>query len=179
MPSVSLANVDTTVNTILTTGLTTAGNVTATGTVTATTFVGDGSQLTGLSQPMTLSNVQITDDNWVSIDDTALTSNVDGYCVVTGTNFAPGSIVTVGGTNASATSYASSTQLRVQAPSKASGSYTLSVIRSGDGASVSLPSAVTYSEGITWIIASLQQRAQLHQLPLALFQILLIIYPSS
>ena len=118
------------------------------------TIRGDGSQLTGLSQPMTLSGIQITDDNWVSIDDTALTSNVSGYCVVTGTNFAPGSIVTVGGTNASATSYASSTQLRVQAPSKASGSYTLSVIRSGDGASVSLPSAVTYSEGITWITTS-------------------------
>ena len=115
---------------------------------------GDGSQLTGLSAPLTLSSVQITDAEWNAIDDTALTSNVGGYCVLTGTNFVPGSIVVVGGTNASATSYASSTQLRVHAPAKASGSYTISVIRSGDGASASLPSSVTYSETITWITDS-------------------------
>lgn len=118
------------------------------------TIRGDGSQLTGLSAPLTLSSVQITDAEWNAIDDTALTSNVGGYCVLTGTNFAPGSIAVVGGTNASATSYVSSTQLRVHAPAKASGSYTLSVIRSGDGASASLPSSVTYSEGITWITGS-------------------------
>jgi len=118
------------------------------------TIRGDGSQLSGLSHPMTLTGVQITDEAWTPIDDTALTSNVGGYCVVTGTNFAPGSIVVVGGTNASATAYASSTQLRVHAPAKASGSYTLSVIRSGDGTSASLPSGVTFSEGITWITAT-------------------------
>lgn len=125
------------------------GNVTCTG-----TFVGDGSGLTGISQPMTLTSVQITDDTWNAIDDTALTSNVGGYCVLTGTNFAPGSIAVVGGTNASATAYVSSTQLRVHAPAKTNGSYTVSVIRSGDGASASLPSSITYSEGITWITDS-------------------------
>jgi alpha-tubulin suppressor-like RCC1 family protein len=125
------------------------GNVTCTG-----KFVGDGSGLTGISQPMTLTGVQITDDTWNAIDDTALTSNVGGYCVLTGSNFAPGSIAVVGGTNASATAYISSTQLRVHAPAKTNGSYTVSVIRSGDGASASLPSSITYSETITWITDS-------------------------
>jgi len=134
---------------VSTDGVRVDGNVVCTG-----TFVGDGSGLTGISQPVTLTGVQITDDTWNAIDDTALTSNVGGYCVLTGSNFAPGSIAVVGGTNASATAYVSSTQLRVHAPAKASGSYTVSVIRSGDGASASLPSGITYSETITWITDS-------------------------
>ena len=84
----------------------TTGNVMVTGNLDVTGVLsGDGSQLTGISQPMTLTGVQITDEAWTPIDDTALLSNVGGYFLVTGTNFAPGSIVLVGGTNASATSY--------------------------------------------------------------------------
>ena len=72
------------------------------GTVTAGSFIGDGSQLTGLSSPPGISNIQITDSTWTPIEDTVLTSNVAGYLVVNGTNFAPGSIVQIDGKNSTA-----------------------------------------------------------------------------
>lgn len=125
-----------------------------TGTVTAGSFIGDGSQLTGLSSPPGISNIQITDSSWAPIEDTALTSNVAGYLAVNGTNFAPGSIVQIDGKNSTATSYISASLLQVQTQAKASGTYTVTVIRSGDGATASLPSGVTYSEGVTWVTGS-------------------------
>ena len=118
------------------------------------TIRGDGSQLTGLSSPPGISNIQITDSTWTPIEDTVLTSNVAGYLVVNGTNFAPGSIVQIDGKNSTATSYISASLLQVQTQAKASGTYTVTVIRSGDGATASLASGVTYSEGVTWVTGS-------------------------
>ena len=117
-------------------------------TVTATTFVGNGSQLTGVFTPMTISNVQITSNTWTVLDDTAV--SVDGgYCLVNGSGFAPGSLVTIGTDFATATTYISANQLRVQAPAKSAGSYNASVIR-GDTSTATLPLSITYSATPVW-----------------------------
>jgi alpha-tubulin suppressor-like RCC1 family protein len=121
-----------------------------------TQFVGNGALLTGIvsgPDPPAITSVQITDSNWVPLDDTALDTETGGHFVVTGSGFAPGIMALIGSVNAPSTSYANSTTLRVTAPIKASGSYDLTIVR-GDSATATLPSAVTYSEGITWITGS-------------------------
>jgi len=113
-----------------------------------TTYIGNGSLLSGLAAPMTISNVQITDSSWTLLDDTAVPLE-GGYCLVNGSGFAPGSLVTVGTDFASSTSYISSTQLRAVVPAKSSGSYNLSVIR-GDTAIATLALGITYSPTPVW-----------------------------
>jgi hypothetical protein len=106
----------------------------------------------GLAADLAISNVQITDSSWNVVDDTAV-ALTGGYVLVNGDGFGPGSIVQVGGTNATATSYASSTQLRVQTPAKSSGTYDVTVIR-GDTKTATLASAVSYSDAVTWVTTS-------------------------
>ena len=117
-------------------------------TVTATTFIGNGSQLTGLATPMSISNVQITDNTWVVLDDIAVSTD-GGFAIVNGTGFAPGSMVRFGVDLATAVSYVSSNQLRVQAPVKTSGSYDVTVIR-GDSLTATLALGMTYSAFPVW-----------------------------
>jgi len=126
------------------------GSATASGVVTAGSFSGDGSGLSGVIPSLSISGVEITDSNWNPIDDTALTSDAEGYIRITGSGFGPGILCKVGGTNASTTSYVDASTLLVTAPSKPSGTYDISVIR-GDSATATLPSGLTYSEGITWV----------------------------
>jgi alpha-tubulin suppressor-like RCC1 family protein len=106
----------------------------------------------GLTPPLSISNVQITDNAWTVLDDTAVPPE-GGYLLVNGQGFGPGTLCKVGTTNATSTSYVSASQLRCIVPAKASGSYDLSVIR-GDTVSAVLPSGITYSNVVTWISAS-------------------------
>jgi alpha-tubulin suppressor-like RCC1 family protein len=122
----------------------------------STHFVGNGALLTGIvsgPDPPAITSVQITDSNWVPLDDTALDTETGGHFVVTGSGFAPGIMALIGSVNAPSTSFVNLTTLRVTAPIKASGSYDLTVVRV-DSTTATLPSAVTYSEGITWITGS-------------------------
>ena len=123
-----------------------------TGTVTASSFVGNGSSLTGVVLPLIINSVQITDANWVPIDDTALGLD-GGYIQVDGTGFGPATLVVIGTTNASSTTYVSSSVLRCTLPAKARGTYSLSVIRA-DSAVASFPTGITYSDTVTWTTAS-------------------------
>ena len=118
------------------------------GTVSASTFVGNGSQLTGLATPMTISNVQITSNTWTVLDDLAVSTD-GGYCLVNGDGFGPGSLVSAGSDFASSTSFVSSAQLKAQLPAKTSGSYTVTVTR-GDTVTASLPFGITYSSFPAW-----------------------------
>ena len=106
----------------------------------------------GLQVDMSISNVQITDSSWTLADDTHV-GLTEGYILVNGSGFAPGSMVQVGGTNATATSYVSSTQLRAQTPAKSTGTYDVTVIR-GDTKTATLASAVSYSDAVTWVTTS-------------------------
>ena len=122
------------------------------GGVTATHFIGNGSQLTGIIIPMAISNVQITSNTWTVIDDTALDVASGGYFVVNGSEFATGALVSIGGTNATSTSFQSDIQLRVQAPAKSAGTYDVTVTRTGSQ-TATLPNAINYSSAPTWTTA--------------------------
>src|SRR5210317_822366 len=129
-----------------------ATSVDVTGNVTASYFVGNGSYLEGVTPPLSITTVDVTDNTWTPVDDTAVSLD-GGYIKVTGSGFAPGSIVTVDGTNASSTSYVSSSILHCVVGAKASGTYAVSVIR-GDTAVATKPAALTYSANVTWVTAS-------------------------
>jgi len=102
--------------------------------------------------PISIDDVVITDESWTPIDDTAVNLS-GGFCRVTGSGFGPGSIAQIDGTNASSTSFVSTTQLHVALPAKPSGTYDLTVVRA-DSASATFPTSITYSQGPTWVTAS-------------------------
>ena len=129
-----------------------ATSVDVTGNVTASYFVGNGSYLEGVTPPLSITTVDVTDNTWTPVDDTAVSLD-GGYIKVTGSGFAPGSIVTVDGTNASSTSYVSSSILHCVVGAKASGSYAVSVIR-GDTTVATKPAALSFSANVTWVTAS-------------------------
>ena len=128
-----------------------SSGLTVNGSVSASTFVGDGSLLTGISSTPSLSiaNVQITDSSYVVADDLAVSTTLGGYVVVNGSGFAPGSMVKLGTDFATAVSYVSSNQLRTTVPAKTSGSYDVTVIR-GDTATATLALGITYSAFPAW-----------------------------
>ena len=149
------ANVGVTVGGVEKASVSSSG-LTVNGSVSASTFVGNGSQLTGISSTPSLSiaNVQITDSSYVVADDLAVSTTLGGFVIVNGNGFAPGSIVSVGIDLAIATVYVSTTQIRAQVPAKSSGSYSLSVIR-GDTTTATLPLALTYSASPVWGTSSI------------------------
>ena len=120
--------------------------------ISSNVVVTNGVSGSGVGAPLILSNVQVTDSGWNLVDDTAVALS-GGYILVNGSGFAPSSIVKIGDTNAAATSYVSSTQLRVQIPAKSSGTYTVSVVRP-DTKTATLASAVSYSDVVTWVTST-------------------------
>ena len=120
--------------------------------ISSNVVVTNGVSGSGISTPLIISNVQVTDSEWVPLDDTALALS-GGYILLNGSGFAPSSIVKIGDTNAVATAYVSSTQLRVQAPAKSIGTYNVTVVRP-DTKTATSPSALTYSDVVTWITST-------------------------
>ena len=121
-------------------------------TISSNVIVTNGVSGAGVGAPLIISNVQVTDSEWVPLDDTAVALS-GGYVRINGSGFAPSSIVKIGDTNAVATSYVSSTQLRVQAPAKSSGTYNVTLVRP-DTKTATFPSALTYSDVVTWITST-------------------------
>ena len=97
----------------------------------------------------TVTGLQITDDQWAPIDDTAVVSNVGGYMVITGREFETGITVRVGITSASSVSVVSATEVRVHLPALATGSYTLEIVHA-NGTVTTIPNGVTYSPFPVW-----------------------------
>jgi len=124
-----------------------ASTMTATGNVTANVFVGSGAGLTGITAPMTITSVAITDVDGVVLDDTAL--GPDTYLTINGSGFGAGCIAMLGIVVASATTGISSNQLRARFTSLAAGTYSIFAINS-DGPTAVLPSAVTWSLSPAW-----------------------------
>ena len=106
----------------------------------------------GLQADLSISNVQICDSSWTPVDDTHVGLS-EGYILVNGAGYAPGMLVQIGGTNATATSYVNSTQLRVQTPAKSTGTYDVTVIR-GDTKTATIASAISYSQAVVFTTAS-------------------------
>ncbi len=123
-------------------------------TLSSNLIVTNGISGAGIRTPLTITAVDVTDSSWNVVDDTAVSSSSGGYIQVTGSGFAPASIVQVGDdTNASSTTFVSSTVLRCVVPARSNGSYDVRVIRP-DTSVATLPSAITYSAMVTWITGS-------------------------
>jgi len=118
-------------------------------TLSSNLIVTNGISGAGIRPPLSISAIQITDDAWQPIDDTAISSS-GGYLIVYGAGFGPGSLVKLADTNAVATGYVDATELRVQVGARTPGTYDLHVIRA-DTKTTTLPSAVHISESVTWI----------------------------
>lgn len=108
---------------------------------------------TSSSSTMLISNIQLANATYVVQDDTAVSTETGGFVVMNGTNFGSGTSVTVGGTQAIAVSFVSTSRLNVQLPAKSSGSYTVVVTR-GDGTVATVPLGITYSPTPVWSTSS-------------------------
>jgi len=98
---------------------------------------------------LAISSVQIADSSYNVIDDTAANTG-GGYLVINGTGFTNQSVVIVGTTNATSTTFANTKQLRAQVPGLAAASYPLYVVDSVTGATAIKVNGVTYSPFPAW-----------------------------
>ena len=123
-----------------------------TGNISAAKFVGDGSGLTGIQIPPSITSVTITDDSWNPIDDLALSTTSIGYLVIEGNNFEVGTTVSVGGTPAASISVVNSTTLQVSVNPLATGSYDV-VVQTGGGSTTKI-NAVSFDPIPVWSTGS-------------------------
>lgn len=99
-----------------------------------------------------IANVQVANSSWSSLDDTAVDTD-GGYVLVNGTNFVTGCNVLIGNTSATSVSFVNSTQLRVQVPATAAGSYVM-YVSNPDGSTAIRINAITFSAEPTWVTGS-------------------------
>jgi hypothetical protein len=102
--------------------------------------------------PITVTSIQITDDQWTAIDDTAVSTS-GGYIVITGREFGSGIVARIGTVTASSTAVVSDTELRIQVPALAAGTYPLELVHA-DGTVTTIANAITTSPFPTWTQAS-------------------------
>ena len=102
---------------------------------------------------LAISSVQIADSSYNVIDDTAANTG-GGYLVINGTGFTNQSVVIVGTTNATSTTFANTKKLRAQVPGLAAASYPLYVVDTTTGATAIKVNGVTYSSFPAWSTAS-------------------------
>jgi hypothetical protein len=97
----------------------------------------------------TISNVAVTDSSYNVLNDTPYVSSTGGYIKITGTGFASGAVVYVGGSAAVSTSFISSTEVRAQIGAGSSNTFPVYIVNSDNSTGIKL-SAITYSGTPTW-----------------------------
>ena len=120
--------------------------------VTVAKLNSDVTQLIAQGGGPKITGVAITNSSWTTLDDTAV-DTAGGYIKLTGTNFVTGCSVVVGTTSATAVTFTSSTELRVQLPAQAAGTYILYVTNPDGGTAIRV-NAVTYSATPSWVTSS-------------------------
>jgi hypothetical protein len=102
----------------------------------------------------TIANVAVTDSNYTILNDTPYIDSGGGYIKVTGTGFASGAIVYVGGSAAVTTSFISSTEVRAQiGAGSTSNAFPVYVVNTDSSVAIKL-AAVAYSGSPTWSTAA-------------------------
>jgi hypothetical protein len=102
----------------------------------------------------TIANVAVTDSNYTVLNDTPYINSAGGYIRVTGTGFASGAVVYVGGSAAVTTSFVSSTEVRAQvAAGTTSNAFPVYVVNSDSSVAIKL-AAVIYSGLPSWSTSS-------------------------
>ena len=103
-------------------------------------------------QPVKIANVQVANSTWGLLDDTAV-DTTGGYVIINGSGFTSNSSVLIGTATASAVSFVSSSQLRVQVPGQTAGTYPIYVVNS-DGTTAIRVNALNYSGFPNWITSA-------------------------
>ena len=103
----------------------------------------------GGAPSMTVSNVAVTDGSYTVLDDTPYISTAGGYIKVTGTGFASGCVVYVGGTAATSTTFVSSTEVRAVVPAASSNTLMVYVVNPNGSTAIKLNSLI-FSGTPTW-----------------------------
>lgn len=110
------------------------------------------SMLASDAQLPRISTIQVTDSSWTVLDDTAV-DTAGGYIELSGTNFVSGCSTVIGTTNATSTTFVSSTVLRVQVPAISAGTYDIYVVNPDGGTAVKI-NGLTTSAFPAWSTAS-------------------------
>ena len=90
--------------------------------------------LTGVGGPK-ISDVVVTNSSWTVLNDTAV-DTAGGYVKLLGSGFVSGCQVVVGTTQALSTSFISSSEVRVQLPAIAAGTYIVYLINPDGGTAI-------------------------------------------
>jgi len=96
-----------------------------------------------------LTSVAICDSSYNVLDDTAANTG-GGFIQVTGTNFTSNSVVVIGTTTATSTTYVNNTTLRAQVQSFAAATYPVYVIDTFDGSTAIRINGITFSNTPIW-----------------------------
>ena len=99
-----------------------------------------------------ITNVQVTDNTYTVLDDTAV-ALTGGYIKLTGTGFASGCQVLVGTTAATSTTFVSSTEVRAQLPATTAGTYIIYLVNADGGVAIRV-NGITFSDTPTWVTSS-------------------------
>jgi len=99
-----------------------------------------------------ITNVQITDNAYTVIDDTAV-ALTGGYIKIVGTGFVTGCQVIIGSLVVTSVSYISATEVRAQVPAQAAGTYTVYLVNSDGGVAIRV-NGLNYSAMPTWSTTS-------------------------
>lgn len=110
------------------------------------------STIDSLTSGPVIANVQIANSSWSALDDTAVDS-AGGFILINGSKFANGCSVIVGNTVATSVSFVSSSQIRVQVPSRPNASYVL-YLTNPDGGTAIRVNGLTYSNTPIWATGS-------------------------
>jgi len=114
-----------------------------------TVYYGDATNMTFPVDRLQVSNVQITDSNFVPISETAVDANVTGYVTIFGASFEVGTtIVRFGGTQSPQVSVVDYSEIHAVVPPLTAGTYDVTVIKSGT--QVTLPNGLVASNIPSW-----------------------------
>jgi len=116
------------------------------------TKISSGSISASLVGSVRISSISITDNSYVVLDDTAVILT-GGYIKILGTGFVSGCSVAIDTTIATSVSFVSATQLNIQVPAKAAGTYNI-YLTTPTGAVAIRVNAITYSSTPTWVSTS-------------------------
>ena len=116
------------------------------------TKISSGTISASLVGSVRISSISITDNSYVVLDDTAVILT-GGYIKIIGTGFVSGCSVAIDTTIATSVSFVSATQLNVQVPAKAAGTYNI-YLTTPTGAVAIRVNAITYSSTPTWTSTS-------------------------
>ena len=120
--------------------------------VTTTAIASDVTALISQGGGPKITNIQVTDNTYTVLDDTAV-DTAGGYIRITGTGFAAGCQVLINNVPATSTTFVSATQVRAQVPATAAGTYVIYLVNTDGGVAIRV-NGITFSATPTWVTGS-------------------------